>query len=68
MTDPTYKLIEIVGTSKDSIEEAVRTGVTKASETLHGVGWFQVEQIRGSVNKGMVEQFQVILKLGLKLD
>ena len=68
MADTTYKLIEIVGTSKDSIEDAIRNGVAKAQETVHGFSWFEVGQIRGSVNDKGVDQFQVIVKLGMRLD
>ena len=69
MTDTVYKKIEIVGTSKESYAQATRNAVAKASETLHGISWFEVVEQRGHVNaEGQVDQFQVILKIGLKLD
>ena len=69
MSDPTYKKIELVGTSSQSYADATRNALKKASATLHGISWFEVSEMRGHVNaQGEVDQFQVVLKVGMKLD
>lgn len=68
MTDRTYRLTEIVGTSPESIEQAVKNGIARASKTLRHLDWFEVTQIRGQVKDGDVEHFQVGLKLGFRLE
>lgn len=62
-----YKIIEIVGSSKISIEDAIRGAVEKASETIDAVGWFEVVQTRGHIADGKLEHFQVTLKIGFTL-
>jgi len=57
--EPTYRLTEIVGTSSDSIHQAIRNGVSRASETVRHIDWFEVKEIRGTVADGNVGQFQV---------
>lgn len=63
----TYKVIEIVGTSPDSFEGAVKSAVQKASETVKAISWFQVLEQRGAVKDGKVVEYQVVLKVGFKL-
>ncbi len=65
--DNIYKLIEIVGTSKESYEKAIENAIKKASESLKAISWFEVVQQRGSVKDGKVEEYQVIIKVGFKL-
>jgi flavin-binding protein dodecin len=65
--DSVFKMIEIVGTSKDSYEKAIANAIKKASESLKAISWFEVLQQRGSVKDGKVTEFQVILKVGFKL-
>jgi flavin-binding protein dodecin len=67
MSDKTYKIIEVVGVSDDSIQEAVRNAVTKASQTLRNIDWFEVGQIRGAVRNGKPE-FQVDVRIGFRLE
>ena len=64
MTDRTYRLTEIVGTSQDGIDQAIRNGVERASTTLRHLDWFEVIGVRGQVKDGTVEHFQVTMKLG----
>ncbi len=64
----TYKITELTGTSTESLADAIRSGVAKAGETLHGLDWFEVTDIRGHIENGQVEHFQVSLKIGFKLD
>ena len=68
MTDRTYRLTEIVGTSPESIEQAINNGIQRASKTLRHLDWFEVTQVRGQVKDGAVEHFQVGLKLGFRLE
>jgi hypothetical protein len=68
MSSPTYKKIEIVGTSNQSFSDAVANGIAKAAESIHGISWFEVGEQRGSVADGKVQQFQVTLRVGFKVD
>jgi flavin-binding protein dodecin len=68
MSDRTYRVTEIVGTSTDSVQQAVRNGVERAAQTLRHLDWFEVTQIRGHVVDGQVEHFQVTMKLGFRLE
>jgi len=63
-----YKKIELVGTSDESLEEAIRTAIKKASETLRHLDWFEVKEIRGKIGEGGVQSFQVVLQVGFRLD
>ncbi|HGY09854.1 dodecin [Oceanithermus sp.] len=63
-----YKKIELVGTSDESLEDAIRTAIKKASETLRHLDWFEVKEIRGKIGEGDVQSFQVVLQVGFKLD
>ena len=68
MSDHVYKIVEIVGSSADSIEDAIRKAVTRASSTLRDIRWFEVVSTRGNVVDGRVDHYQVTLRLGFTLD
>ena len=68
MPDKTYKIIEVVGVSDDSIQQAVRNAVAKARQTLRNIDWFEVKDIRGSVNKAGDPTFQVEVRIGFRLE
>jgi len=68
LSDHIYRITEVVGSSSDSVQQAIRNGVERASRTLRMVEWFEVTEIRGRVDAGQVEQFQVSLKVGFRLD
>jgi flavin-binding protein dodecin len=68
VTDHTYRVTEIVGTSTESIDQAIRNGVARASETLRNLDWFEVTEIRGHIAAGALEHFQVGLKVGFRLE
>lgn len=68
MTDNTYKVTEIVGTSTDSVQQAVRNGISRASQSLRNLDWFEVTEIRGHIENGEVAHFQVGMKIGFRLD
>ena len=68
MSDKSYKMIEIVGTSRESFARAADNAVTKASETIHNLDWFEVVGMRGRIDAGKVAEFQVTVKIGFRLD
>ena len=68
MTDHTYRVTEIVGTSHESMDAAIRNGVDRAAQTLRNLDWFEVTQVRGQIVDGRVEHFQVGLKVGFRLE
>jgi hypothetical protein len=63
-----YRLSEIVGSSPTSVDDAVRTAIRKASETVRNIEWFQTEEIRGQVLDGDVAHYQVRLKIGFRVE
>ena len=68
MTNNTYKLIEITGTSTTGVDEAVTNAITKASETIHNLRWFEVTEIRGDIDNNSVAHWQVTMKIGFTLE
>lgn len=68
MSEHTYKLIEIVGSSETSTDEAIRNAIAKAAQTLKHIDWFQVTETRGHVVDGKIAHYQVILKIGFRLE
>lgn len=66
--DKVFKIIEIVGTSKDSYDVAIRNGLEQAAKTLKGLSWFQVLEMRGGIKDGKIDEYQVILKIGFRLQ
>jgi flavin-binding protein dodecin len=68
MTNHVYKLVELVGSSPLSTDEAIRNAIATASKTLRHVDWFEVVETRGQVADGKVAHFQVTLKVGFRLE
>lgn len=68
MTDRTYRVTEIVGTSPESVDVAVRNGIKRASETLRHLDWFEITEVRGQIVDGEVAHYQVGLKIGFRLE
>ncbi|MFJ6071491.1 dodecin [Streptomyces sp. NPDC093065] len=68
MSNHTYRVTEVVGTSPDGVDQAVRNAVTRASRTLRKLDWFEVTQVRGQIEDGQVAHWQVGLKLGFRLE
>lgn len=68
MTDHVYKIIEITGSSSTGIQPAIEAAIAKAGESLHGLRWFQVSEIRGELDATKVSHWQVSLKVGFTLD
>jgi flavin-binding protein dodecin len=68
MPEKTFKIIELCGVSEKSYAEATRNAITKASETLRNLDWFEVVNQRGFIKNGKVAEFQVVLKIGFRLE
>ena len=68
MPDHVYKKIEIVGSSPESVEAAVRNALDRASQTVRNMRWFEVVETRGHIEDGKVAHWQVTLKIGFTLD
>jgi flavin-binding protein dodecin len=68
MAGHTYSVSEIVGSSEVGIDDAISTAIARASQTLHGLDWFEVTEIRGHIVDGAIGHVQVGLKVGFRLD
>jgi dodecin len=68
MSSRTYRMVEIVGTSPQGIDDAISNGVARANRTVRNLDWFQVTEIRGHLNDGQIADWQVSLKVGFRLD
>lgn len=68
MPNNTYKIVDLVGVSHESYSEATKNAIARASETLRGLGWFQVSELRGLIQNGQISEYQVTVKLGFRLE
>ena len=68
MSDHIYRITEVVGSSPDSVEQAIRSGISRVAATVRNVEWFEATEIRGRVEDGEIAAFQVTLKVGFRLD
>lgn len=68
MSDHIYKVIEIVGSSAKSSDDAIQQAIAKAGETLHNLDWFEVVEMRGHIVGAKVAHYQVKVKIGFRLD
>ena len=68
MTDHVYKKLELVGSSTVSIDDAIKTAISRSGESVKNLRWFEVEQIRGEVADGAVAHFQVTVKVGFTFE
>ncbi len=68
MSDHVYKKLELVGSSRQSIEEAVQNAVSRASKTIRHMGWFEVVETRGHIVGNQIDHWQVTVKIGFTLD
>ncbi len=68
MADPIYKKVELVGTSSQSFSDATASAISKASESIRNVSWFEVVEQRGSVEDGKIKQFQVTVRVGFRVE
>ena len=68
MDEHIYKIIQLAGSSPNSIEDAIQSAIAKASKSLHHLRWFEVLETRGQVENGRVAHYQVVIKVGFTLD
>ncbi|GAA3526588.1 dodecin [Zobellella aerophila] len=68
MSSHVYKLIEVAGTSPLGYDDAIKQAVAKAAETVDHLDWFEVMEMRGHIKDGQIAHFQVVLKIGFRLD
>jgi flavin-binding protein dodecin len=68
MSNRTYRVTEIVGTSDQGVDAAIRNGISRASQTLRHLDWFEVTEIRGHIREGEVDHVQVGMKVGFRLE
>lgn len=66
--DHTYKKIELVGSSTRSVSDAVETAIARASKTIRNMEWFEVDQVRGHIQDGKVAHYQVVMRVGFRLN
>jgi flavin-binding protein dodecin len=63
-----YRIAELVGTSPNGVDDAIRNAVSRASQTLRNIDWFEMTEIRGHLSDGQVADWQVTVKIGFRLD
>jgi flavin-binding protein dodecin len=68
MPDTTFKKVELVGTSSESLTAAITNAIEKASETIRDMKWFEVVEERGRITDGKVDQFQVTIRVGFQVE
>jgi flavin-binding protein dodecin len=68
MDDNVYKVVELTGSSKTGIEDAIQTAITRAGKSLRNIRWFEVLETRGHVEGGRVAHYQVSMKVGFTVE
>ncbi|MDL2076049.1 dodecin family protein [Streptomyces sp. GXMU-J15] len=68
MSNHTYRVTDIVGTSPEGVDQAIRNGIERASQTLRNLDWFEVTEVRGQLENGTIAHWQVTMKVGFRLD
>ena len=68
MANHTYKKIELVGSSTKSVDDAIKSAISRASKTTRGLDWFEVREIRGHIEEGKVAHYQVSMKVGFRIE
>ncbi len=68
MSDHVHRITEVVGSSPESVDQAIRAGISRVSRTVRNVEWFEATDIRGKVEDGQIAAFQVTLKVGFRLE
>ncbi|MCL8010040.1 dodecin [Streptomyces sp. AS02] len=68
MSNHTYRVTDIVGTSPEGVDQAIRNGITRASQTLRNLDWFEVVEVRGQLDDGDIAHWQVTMKVGFRLE
>ena len=68
MAEHVAKVVEVVGTSNESVEKAIQAAITRTAETVRNLRWFEVTELRGHIEDGRIDRYQVMLKIGFALD
>lgn len=68
MSDHIYKIVEVAGSSTESHDDAIRQAIAKAAETIQHMNWYEVKEMRGHITDGQVAHYQVVVRLGFRLD
>lgn len=68
MPEHVYRVTEIVGSSHEGVDQAIRNAIARASQTLRHLDWFEVTQVRGQIENGQIEHYQVGLKIGFRIE
>lgn len=68
LSDNVYRVIEVVGSSKFGTDDAIRNAISRASQTVNNLDWFEVTETRGHIEDGQIAHFQVTLKVGFKIE
>ena len=68
MSEHSYRLVEVVGSSPEGTDAAIKNAIEDAAKTLRNIHWFQVVETRGHVEEGKIKHFQVTIKIGFTLD
>lgn len=68
MSNHVYKKVELIGSSKTSVDDAIKNAIGRASKTMRNLDWFEVDQIRGHIEGGEVSHYQVVMKVGFRID
>lgn len=68
MGENVYKKIEVASSSTESFDKAIKNAIAKASKSLRGMSWFEVEEMRGRIHEGQIQEYQVVVKIGFTLD
>jgi flavin-binding protein dodecin len=68
LSDATYRIIEITGTSTEGVQQAIDSGVARANATLRNLDWIEVVNVRGHLEEGRVAHYQVTMKVGFRMD
>jgi flavin-binding protein dodecin len=68
MPDHTYKMLELVGTSSKSIEDAVQSALDRAAKTVRNMRWLEVKEVHGNIQNGKLAEWQVVMKIGFTLE
>ncbi|MCA1369444.1 dodecin family protein [Bradyrhizobium sp. BRP14] len=68
MSGHVYKKVELIGSSPVSVNEAIETAISRASKTMRNLDWFEVDEIRGQIVNGKVAHYQVVMKVGFRIE
>ena len=68
MAEHVYKLVELAGSSEAGIEDAIQRAIAKASQSIRNLRWFEVKELRGHIDNGQVQHYQVVIRVGFTIE